>query len=139
MANSDLVLPLATAVLIILTLWFSTNRRRTLLELGIGVAIGFILLKFAIDYLQQYIINATMNPTAKSVVQPILQTVFGGLDSITTWLVVGGVVLAVAAYVAGKSEWFTAVRERVHAGYQWLTGKIEQLRNRPPQAAAGAA
>ena len=133
------VLPLATAVLIILTLWFSTNRRRTLLQLGIGIAIGFILLKFAIDYLQQYIINATMNPTAKSVVQPILRTVFGGLDSITTWLMVGGVVLAVVAYVAGKSEWFAALRERVRAGYQWFTGKIEELRNRPPQAAAGAA
>ncbi|MGO8950617.1 MAG: hypothetical protein ACLQUY_23790 [Ktedonobacterales bacterium] len=138
----SVALPVITAVLIALTLWLSRDRRRTLMELGIGIAITFILLKIALDYLQQYILGATMNPTAKSVVQPTLQTVFGGLDTINSWLLAGGLVLAIVAYLFGKPEWFRAIYAYLRSGYQWVIGKIEEWRHqrhRPPQAAAGAA
>ncbi len=133
------LLPLVTAVLLVLTLWLSLDRRRTLIELGIGIAIGFLLVKIAIGYLQQYIVNQTMNPTAKSVVQPTLQTVFGSLDGITTWLLVGGVVLAIVAFLVGKPEWFKAAYAWVISAYHWIVEKFQDRRHRPPQAAAGAA
>jgi hypothetical protein len=132
-------LPVITAVLIIATLWLSRDRRRTLVQLGIGIAIAFILAKIAIGILQQYVDNSVNNPTAKSVVDPALQTVLSSLQTITTWLLVGGLVLAIVAFLLGKPEWFKAAYAFVRRGYEWVAGKIHEWRapRRPPQAAAG--
>jgi hypothetical protein len=134
-------LPVITAVLIIATLWLSRDRRRTLVQLGIGIAVAFILAKIAIGILQQYVVNSVNNPTAKSVVEPALQTVLSSLRTVTTWLLVGGLVLAIVAFLVGKPEWFKAAYAYVRRGYEWVAGKIQQWRapRRPPETAAGAA
>jgi hypothetical protein len=131
-------LPVITAALIIATLWLSRDRRRTLVQLGIGIAIAFILAKIAIGILQQYVVNSVKNPTAKSVVEPALQTVLSSLQTVTTWLLVGGLVLAIVAFLLGKPEWFKAAYAYVRQGYRWVAGKIQGWRapRRPPQAAA---
>jgi hypothetical protein len=132
-------LPVITVVLIIATLWLSHDRRRTLVQLGIGIAIAFILAKIAIGIFQQYVVNSVNNPTAKSVVEPALQTALSSLHTVTTWLLVGGLVLAVVAFLLGKPEWFKAAYAYVRRGYEWVVGKIQEWRepHRPPEAAAG--
>jgi hypothetical protein len=134
-------LPVITAMLIVATLWLSRDRRRTLVQLGIGIAVAFILAKIAIGILQQYVDNAVNNPTAKSVVDPALQTVLSSLQTVTTWLLVGGLVLAIVAFLLGKLEWFKAANAYLRRGYDWVARKIQEWRapRRPPQAAAGAA
>jgi hypothetical protein len=134
-------LPVITAALIIATLWLSRDRRRTLVQLGIGIAIAFILAKIAIGILQQYVDNTVNNPTAKSVVEPALQTVLSSLQTVTTWLLIGGLVLAIVAFLLGKPEWFRAAYAYIRRGYGWVAGKIQEWRARrhPPEAAAGAA
>ncbi len=133
------VLPIITAVLIFLALWFSADRRVTLIALGIGTAVAFILAKIATGYLQRYIVNATTNPTAKSVVQPAVQMVVSSLSDVTTWLLIGGIVLAIVAYLVGKPQWFRAAYSHLRSAYRWIIEKFQNWRHRhaKPAAAAG--
>ena len=133
------VLPLLTAVLIVAALWVSPDRRRTLMWLGIGVAIVFIIAKILTGYLQQYIDNAAMSPLAKSIVPPAVQTLLSSLSIVTTWLLVGGIVLAVVAFLAGKLEWFKVAFAYLRSAYYWVVQKVQSWLHRPPRAATGAA
>ena len=47
------LLPILTAGLILATLWISPDLRRTLLQLGLGIAVTFIIVKLATGYLNQ--------------------------------------------------------------------------------------
>jgi hypothetical protein len=133
------LLPILTAGLIVATLWVSPDVRRTLLQLGIGIAVTFIIVKFATGYLNQTVVSATdNNPTAQSVVQSTLQTVLGSFDVITSWLLAGGLVLAIGAFLAGKPEWFRALYAKIKQGYLWIRGQFQQRRHHSPPDAVGA-
>ncbi len=134
------LLPILTAGLILATLWISPDLRRTLLQLGIGIAVTFIIVKLATGYLNQTVVSATdNNPTAQSVVQSTLQTVLGSFDTITSWLLAGGLVLAVGAFLAGKPEWFRAAYARLKQGYLWVKGQFQKRVGHTPPDVVGAA
>jgi hypothetical protein len=134
------LLPILTAGLILATLWISPDLRRTLLQLGIGIAVTFIIVKLATGYLNQTVVSATdNNPTAQSVVQSTLQTVLGGFDTITSWLLAGGLVLAIGAFLAGKPEWFRALYAKIKQGYLWVKDQFQKrVRHTPPDAVGAA-
>jgi len=133
------LLPILTAGLILATLWISPDVRRTLLQLGIGIAITMIIVKFASGYLNQTVVSATdNNPAAQSVVQETMQTVLGSLDAITSWLLAGGLVLAIGAFLAGKPQWFRAAYARIKQGYLWIRDKFQERRHHTPPDAVGA-
>ncbi len=118
-----IILPLITLALLVAAIWFSVNRRRTLIELGIGIVIVFVLTKILIAYFQQAAIAATKTDVGHAIAQSVIPAALDSLVVITTWLLVLGVVLALAAYLVGQRqrEWlrsaYTQVRaEAVQAG-----------------------
>jgi hypothetical protein len=135
------LLPILTAALILATLWVSPDLRRTLVQLGIGVAITFIIVKIATGYLYQSVFNATTNnPAAHSVVQTTLQSVLGNFDSVTSWLLACGLVLAVVAFLVGKPQWFRSLFAWIKSAYTWTKDHIQRLFHRnPPDAVAATA
>jgi hypothetical protein len=135
------LLPILTAGLILATLWMSPDLRRTLVQLGIGVAITFIVVKIATGYLNQTALNATANnPTAHSVVQSTLQTVLGSFNTVTSWLLACGLVLALVAFLVGKPQWFRAAFAWIKSAYVWTRDHVQRLFHRtPPDAVAAPA
>ena len=133
------LLPILTAGLILATLWVSPDLRRTLVQLGIGVAITFIIVKIATGYLYQTVFNATANnPAAHSVVQTTLQSVLGDFNTVTSWLLACGLVLAVVAFLVGKPQWFRALLAWIKSAYAWTREHVERLFHRTPPDAVGA-
>jgi hypothetical protein len=133
------LLPILTALLILATLWVSPDLRRTLVQLGIGVAITFIIVKVATGYLTQSVLSAAAsNPIAQSVAQVTVPTVRASLDSVTSWLLAGGLVLALVAFLVGKPQWFRAAFAWIKSAYVWTRDHIQRLFHRPPPDAVAA-
>jgi hypothetical protein len=57
-----LVLPLAAIVLIALSLWLSVNRRRTVLQLAVGVSLLMIAERRVVIHEQGVLASAAHNP-----------------------------------------------------------------------------
>lgn len=147
----SIILPLVTLMFLIAALWLSVNRRRTVLELGIGIAITFAVAKIAIAVLQQQAVASVANPTGREIIQPVVGRALSYLETSTTWLLVLGVVTALAAFLVGRPEWFQAgyakTREAYTAASEWTHQQWQQLRHRerptqeqpPTQMPAGTA
>ena len=69
-----LVLPLITIALIALSLWLSVNRRRTVLQLAVGVSLLMIVERRGVLHEQSALASAAHNPqVAQSVLGDLLQ------------------------------------------------------------------
>lgn len=122
------LLPIVTILLFIATLWFSVDRRRTLIQFGIGVAIIFLIVRIVIGYLEGQVVDSITNPTGHSIAGAIVPTAVSGLLTLTVLLVIGGVITAIIAYLAAKREWFVAAYGQGKAGYSWARTKYQQIR-----------
>jgi hypothetical protein len=132
----SILLPLLTLVLLVATIWLALDRRRILIELGIGIVILFLLAKIGIAYLEQTVLSSITDPTAKSVAQPVLNQALSYIRTSTTWIVVIAALTALVAFLVGKPEWFRAGAAEVRHGYGWTKQQARRLRaqmqRRPP-------
>jgi hypothetical protein len=91
-----LILPLVTIVLIALTLWLSVNRRRTALQLAVGVSLLMIVERRGVLHEQGVLAGDAHNPQ-------LAQTIFGyllnGFFVLTAW------VLGVVTTEAWSAGW----------------------------------
>jgi multisubunit Na+/H+ antiporter MnhC subunit len=105
-----LVLPLVTIALIALSLWLSLNRRRTLLQLAVGISLLTIAERRVVIHEQGALASAANNPQlAQNVLDDLLHGFF-----VLTALVLGVALLVVAiAVLSGPYRWAVAIRSRV--------------------------
>lgn len=106
------LLLLVTLAMIALTIAVSPTRRRTVVQLGVGILIGFILGAVIIRRLQAAILAEVRTPDGERAVRALLTETMSSLRSIV--LIVGAVALvsAVVAYVAGRPAWIGRLSER---------------------------
>ena len=102
-----LILPLVTIVLIALTLWLSVNRRRTVLQLAVGVSLLMIVERRGVLHEEGVLASDAHNPQ-------LAQTVFGyllnGFFVLTAWVLGVALVVLVLAVLAGPYRWAVAFR-----------------------------
>jgi len=80
-----LILPLVTIVLIALTLWLSVNRRRTALQLAVGVSLLMIVERRSVLHEQGVLASAAHNP---QVAHSVLGSLLHGFFVLTAWVLV---------------------------------------------------
>jgi Fe-S cluster biogenesis protein NfuA len=100
-----------TLLLVVASLVFSVNRRRTLVQLGIGVLLGAIVARLAVRAVENAIVEGASSRSRGSL-QEVVGIVFSGLVDLTAFLVVAGIVLGVAAYLAGRPAWLVRLGDR---------------------------
>jgi hypothetical protein len=105
-----LVLPLVTIALIALCLWLSVNRRRTLLQLAVGVSLLMIVERRAVLHEQSVPASAAHNPQLASTV---LGDLLHGFFVLTAWVPGVALVVLVIAVLAGPYRWAAAIRSSV--------------------------
>jgi hypothetical protein len=111
-----LLLPLGI-LLAAAALWISHRRRRTLLQLAAGLALGMVLIRRVGFRLQDEVAALPPRPAgresadlaAESFLQP--PTTFGG------WVLAGAAIVAVLALLTGDYPWVVSLRRR--AGLLW--------------------
>ncbi|HJY62224.1 MAG TPA: hypothetical protein VJ418_38080 [Streptosporangiaceae bacterium] len=105
-----LILPLVTIVLIALCLWLSVNRRRTLLQLAVGVSLLMIVERRGVLHEQSVLANAAHNP---QVALSVLGDLLHGFFVLTAWVLGVALVVLVIAVLCGPYRWAVAMRSWV--------------------------
>lgn len=101
-----------TIVLAIVAFVLSTRRLRTLLWLGVGAAIGLILVRRLVLRLDDAIADRVSGATNRAAVDAVTTDVFQDLRNFTTLLLVAALVIGIGAYLAGRPPWLTRTLER---------------------------
>jgi hypothetical protein len=108
--NGVMVLLLVlTPVVAALALWLSRRRRRTLLQLSVGGLLGLVVIRRAVDWLTTSLIHTGLvaNEGAR---RAILSHLFHQYFSVSRWLLLGLIVVFVAALVTGPYGWARSLR-----------------------------
>jgi hypothetical protein len=129
-----LVLPLVTIALIALCLWLSVNRRRTVLQLAVGVSLLMIVERRVVLHEQSVLASAAHNPQVASIV---LGDLLHGFFVLTAWVLGVALVVLVIAVLAGPYRWAAAIRSSVQRAGRSIAGARDGDR-RGPLAWAGS-
>ena len=123
---TDLAVPLVvlTIVLIGAALLVSVRRRRTALWLGLGALIGVVAARVIEGQAEEAaaVVVATSQDGA-AVAKSIVSSVIGSLHPFFVWIAVAGVIVAVAAILAGRPAWLDAMSR----GFAGLLGIAADL------------
>jgi hypothetical protein len=132
------VLLLVTVASIVATIAVSPARRRTIVQLGFAIVIGFVLGAVVIRRLQAAVLQEVATPDGERVVTVLLTEAMGSLRTIALLVGALAVVSAAVAYLAGRPAWVGRVTERSRrlvaassAGSElerWVSSHFETLR-----------
>ena len=114
-----LVLPLVTIVLIALTLWLSLNRRRTVLQLAVGVSLLMIVERRGVLHEQSVLASDAHNP---QLAQTILGYLLNGYFVLTAWVLGVALAVLVIAVLAGPYRWAVAFRSWLRRAWHSIAG-----------------
>ena len=114
-----LVLPLVAIVLIALSLWLSVNRRRTLLQLAVGVSLLMIVERRVVLHEQSVLASDAHNP---QLAQTVLSDLLHGFFVLTAWVLGVALVVLVIAVLCGPYRWAVAFRLWVEQTWRNITG-----------------
>ena len=114
-----LVLPLVTIALIALCLWLSVNRRRTLLQLAVGVSLLMIVERRLVLHEQSVLAGGAHNPQLASTV---LGDLLHGFFVLTAWVLGVALVVLVIAVLCGPYRWAAAIRSSVRRAGRGIAG-----------------
>jgi hypothetical protein len=105
-----IVLPLVTIVLLALTLWLSVNRRRTALQLAVGVSLLMIVERRTVIHEQGVLASGAHNPQVANI---ILGDLLHGFFVLTAWVLGVALAILVLTVLMGPYRWAVAFRSWV--------------------------
>jgi hypothetical protein len=125
-------------------LWFSTNRRRTLLQLVVGTLVGLVLVRRVFRWFDDQIVDLAQRPDGRRALNAITDQVLGSYFSVTSTIILVGIAIIVLALVTGPYPWAVKLRTRIgslshsvlearptsaqqEAAVAWTRGHIEIL------------
>jgi hypothetical protein len=118
------ILPLITAALIALTLWLSRRRARTAIALGVGAAIAIFLTRVIVVKASTYLTDQLKSGSGFHLAKEVVNAALGPLTTMTIWICVIGVVVAVLVWLLGRRD----VRAGVVAVSRRATGQAAEIK-----------
>lgn len=106
-------LVILSVVLVVITILVSPARRRTVIQLGIGVIIAVVLGVLVVRRVQEAVIGEISSPARTETALGILEQLFAGLRQGIVGVIVIAALVALGFHVAGKPKWVTDTGERL--------------------------
>jgi hypothetical protein len=99
----------ATPLIGLVAVWISRRRRRTLLQLLVGAALGIVIFRRVVIWLRDTLINTGL-PANKAAREAILHHLLHNFFVLSAWCLTGLGIAAAVAAVTGPYSWARAVR-----------------------------
>jgi hypothetical protein len=109
------VLVILTLVLIALAIWMSRRRRRTMLQLVVGSMVGLVVVRRLVMWVENEVVDLAQRPDGESALTAITDQVFGSFFTVTTTVIVVGLVIVVIALITGPYGWAVSTRAKTVA------------------------
>ena len=98
-------------VLIAASLALSPRRLRTVVQLGVGTVAAVVIARLITARLEERLVDALTQKPGSGVARTVVTSAIDNLDGVTRWLLVAGIVVAVAAFLASRPHWFAKARD----------------------------
>lgn len=118
-------------VLFALTLWVSPRRRRTLLQLMVGIALGIVIIRRLGLRLEDDVVEL-VKPENRDAVKVVVGAFVSSLLDATAWILGIAAAIAVVALLTGPYGWAKALRRGTVSGAQAAAGAARSAINRQP-------
>lgn len=118
------ILPLVTAALMALTIWLARRRGRAAIALGIGAAIAIFVARVIILRASEYLTTQVKEGAGQHILRQVVHASLGPLTTITVWVCVIGVVVAILVWALGRRD----VRAGVVAVGRRAAGQAAEIR-----------
>jgi hypothetical protein len=105
------LLPLGI-VLAALAFWLSRRRRRTVLQLAAGLALGMVLIRRVSFRMQDEVAALPPRPQGRASAALVAEEFLHPLTTFAAWVLAGAVVVTVLALWTGDYPWVVALRRR---------------------------
>jgi hypothetical protein len=107
------VLVVLTPLVMAGTVWVSARRRRTIIQLGVGVAFSMVLVRRLVYLFQEDLLDLVRIETNRPAVEVTTDAFLDPLLTGALWIGIAALVLAAVAAVTGPYAWAVALRRRV--------------------------
>jgi hypothetical protein len=132
------VVAVVLAVLLIaLTLWVSPRRRRTLLQLAVGIALGVVLIRRIGLRAEDEVVDLA-KPENREAVGVVVGAFVDSLLDATAWILAAAALVAVVALLNGPYPWAVTLRRRTASLARALAAAIGGAATRRPDSATVA-
>ncbi len=121
----------AAVVLLALTLWCSPHRRRTLLQLMVGIALGVVLIRRLGLRLEDDVVDLA-KPENQDAVRVVVGAFVSSLLDATAWILGGAAAIAAVAAITGPYRWAKALRHGVASMARTAVGAVGAAAKRQP-------
>ena len=131
-------LVLLSLVLVLVTVAVSPRRRRTVIQLALGIAAGLVIGVAAIRRLESAIVEQISSPNGRAAGESLLGEVVASVRAVAIIVVVAAAVVALAAYLLGRPAWITGLSNRLSSRSdaapggsdldQWIASRHDALR-----------
>jgi hypothetical protein len=131
MRSLSFILPLLVVLMYVGALALGAGyRRRVLLEIGVGIIAGALISLVLRRWIESYVVNSLVhNEGIRPAMQEVLAIATAGWRSRALWLLITGVVVIFAGWLAGPMRWARRLRDLI----------AEPLEHHPGWFATGAA
>ncbi|GIH98389.1 hypothetical protein [Planobispora takensis] len=116
-----------TLLALVLALWISPHRRRTLLQLGMWTAISAVVLSSALRAVRDQLLGLVPEGMYRQAVSVAVYDIFSDLRVWGLWALWTGVAVAVLCYLVGPGRFPVALRRYVAAGARAVAGKARSV------------
>ncbi len=123
---STTLLFVLAAIFLILAIWISAGRRRTIFLVGAFLALLTGVVFFALREVGKSAIDSITDPTLQPAVQEAVKVIFQTLKTGATWLLVIGVLIALVAYLVGPGRGPKALRRWTVEGVQIINSQTRR-------------
>ncbi|HEY1331209.1 MAG TPA: hypothetical protein VGH10_07020 [Actinomycetota bacterium] len=118
-----ILLIVLTIVLIPVTLWVSVHRRRTLIVMMTGFAVGLVVVRQVSRLVVSNQVATIRDPINRAAAQSVGDALVHDLRVYTSWLLVVSLIVLVIALVTGPYGWAVWLRSKI----TWLAREIAAL------------
>ena len=117
-------LPLVSVALGVLGVIVAVERRKTLLRLAVGIGLFTVVLLGAVAFLRTTFLNqATSHHLDVAVSAAVWDTLLRFLKDDLRWALLGCVLVALGAWLAGPARYAVWIRTKAAAGGRWLVAQ----------------
>ena len=118
-------------ILFALTLWVSPRRRRTLLQLMVGIALGIVIIRRLGLRLEDDVVEL-VKPENRDAVKVVVGAFVSSLLDATAWILGIAAAVAVVALLTGPYGWAKALRRKTVSGARAVVDAARSAINRDP-------
>jgi hypothetical protein len=122
---------LGTLVVLALAIGIAVNRRRTVLQFGLWLALATVVLTYVLRAVNSQLLQKVPEGTYRSGASAALHTIFTTLRERGTQLFWLGIIIGVLAYLVGSGRLPVALRQYVVRGTRWVVTTTHSVATGP--------